>query len=119
MTPHQHGSARAALAARISALRKGRGMTQAELSAAAGITRSHISAIEHGRCNTRLDSLDSIARALGVSLYQLFDEADGDGRVSAARLPPRIEERLPRYVGQRPAVKPPPPRRPPAYRHSR
>lgn len=98
MTGHRRqASARMLLAARIRRLRKQRGMTQEDLGAAAGITRSHISAIEHGRCNMRLDSLDSIAGALGVSLQQLFDEPGQEDNQRAPRLPPRIAEALGGY----------------------
>jgi transcriptional regulator with XRE-family HTH domain len=71
-------SVRLVLARSIQELRKLRGITQEELSTITGITRSHISAIEHGRCNIRLDNIDKIARALGVPLRQLFDEKGGE-----------------------------------------
>lgn len=71
-------SVRLVLARSIQELRKLRGITQEELSSITGITRSHISAIEHGRCNIRLDNIDKIARALGVSLRELFDEQGGE-----------------------------------------
>ena len=79
-------SVRLVLARSIQELRKLRGVTQEELSTSTGITRSHISAIEHGRCNIRLDNIDKIARALGVPLRQLFDER-GD-EVSEEQHPP-------------------------------
>ncbi len=71
-------SVRAVLARSIRELRTFRNITQEELSTVTGITRSHISAIEHGRCNIRLDNIDKIARALGVPLRQLFDEQGGE-----------------------------------------
>lgn len=80
-------SVRLVLARSIQGLRKLRGITQEELSTVTGITRSHISAIEHGRCNIRLDNIDKIAQALGVPLRQLFEEEQG-GEVSDDRHPP-------------------------------
>lgn len=91
-------SARVILAARIRRLRTALGMTQAELSEATGITRSHISAIENGRCNIRLDSVDKIARALGVPIQRLFDDEVGAEGERPSRRPLHIKERDGRYV---------------------
>jgi len=87
-----HSSVRTVLAHSIRELRKLRNITQEELSSITGITRSHISAIEHGRCNIRLDNIDKIAQALGVPLSQLFDEQGGDDSDSHPCTPFRIGE---------------------------
>ena len=43
------------------------GMTQAQMAAKLGLTQSRLSQIEHGR-TTRLDTIESYARALGLEL---------------------------------------------------
>ena len=87
-----NSSVRAVLAQSIRVLRRRRGITQEELSSVTGITRSHISAIEHGRCNIRLDNIDRIAHALGVPLRQLFEEQGGDDSERHPSRPLRVDE---------------------------
>jgi transcriptional regulator with XRE-family HTH domain len=52
----------------IRTLRDQQGLTQAELAAAAGVSRATINRIETGRSRTvDLDMLEKVARALGVA----------------------------------------------------
>ena len=48
--------------------RRARGMTQAELSAAAGVSRPHISTIESGLANPGMSTVMRLLRALDCSL---------------------------------------------------
>ena len=89
-------SIRSMLAVKIRTLRKKCGMTQEELSSITGITRSHISAVEHGHCNIRIDSIDKIARALGVSIRQLLDDQEADD-TKEHPASPQIKEDMGRY----------------------
>ena len=59
-------------------IRKSRGLTQAALSDATGISQPNISHIESGRHNPHLDTLTKIAEALGVHVKELFDDPDYD-----------------------------------------
>ena len=59
------------VAARIVELRRKRGMTQETLAAKASIHRVSMVNIERGRKQPTLDTLDRIARALGVTLVDL------------------------------------------------
>ena len=52
----------------ITAARKRAGMTQAELSATAGISQGDISSIERGQVDARLSTLIRIAMALDLDL---------------------------------------------------
>ena len=60
------------LSQRIERLRKDKGMTQEGLAEKAGLHRAYFWDIENGR-NISIKTAYKIARALGVSLAQLFD----------------------------------------------
>lgn len=53
---------------RIEELRIAKGLTQEQLSLAAGLQRSHILRIEQGRYNFQLDTLAAIAEVLGKKI---------------------------------------------------
>ena len=59
---------------RMRAARAERGMNQADLAAAVGVTRQTISMIESGNYNPTLRLCLGICRALGKTLDQLFWE---------------------------------------------
>jgi putative transcriptional regulator len=56
----------------IRELRTARGVTQAELATAVGVTRQTIIAIEQGRYSPSLEMAFLIARALGARLDEVF-----------------------------------------------
>ena len=62
------------LANRIKLFRKLRGMTQQDLSEAAGVNLSIIKKYEVGILNPKIERLEVIANALGISLYSLTIE---------------------------------------------
>ena len=69
----------------LEALRKSRALTQVELAEAVGTTQSTISRIEKGTMELgNFDKLDALAKALGVSVDQLMEDAPGGN----AGLPP-------------------------------
>ena len=53
---------------RIATLRKLAGLTQEELSARAGLQRSHISKIEAGKYAVTFETIQAIAEALGMTV---------------------------------------------------
>ena len=57
-------------------LRKAGQTGQKELSALAGVRQSTISDIEQGRASPRVDTLEKLAKALGVTLVQLVGGSD-------------------------------------------
>lgn len=59
---------------RVKALRGARGWSQEELADRAGMHRTYISAVERAVRNPTLTVMDRIAKALGLSLSELFDE---------------------------------------------
>jgi transcriptional regulator with XRE-family HTH domain len=66
--------ARLAFGRRVRSLRKACGMSQEQLADAAGLHRTYVSSLERGERNVGLDNVVILARALGVSPAQLFEE---------------------------------------------
>ena len=60
------------LGERFRSERKKQGLTQAKLSASAGIDRSYLINIEHGRSNITLDVIFRLCGALDMSVSDLF-----------------------------------------------
>ncbi|MCK6081260.1 helix-turn-helix transcriptional regulator [Microbacterium sp. EYE_5] len=56
----------------IRALRSDRGLTQAELAAAVGVTRQTLIAIEQGKYSPSLERAFQIVRTLGVPFDDVF-----------------------------------------------
>ncbi|MGC4406123.1 XRE family transcriptional regulator [Methyloversatilis sp. MC4-4] len=63
----------------IRELRRAHGLTIADISERADISRGMLSRIENGQTATSLDALSRIARALGVSLSALFKNYETEG----------------------------------------
>lgn len=61
---------------RVQTLRKQRGLTQAELAATIGRSEDMIGNVERGAASTRLTTTYEIARALDVTVAELFDFGD-------------------------------------------
>jgi transcriptional regulator with XRE-family HTH domain len=60
----------------LRAVRNEVGMSQSQLSRAAGLRHSHLSAIERGVRAPRLDTIVKLARGLGVQPGNLLRRAD-------------------------------------------
>jgi len=65
------------LAVNVRALREAKGWSQAELSERSKVPQSSIHYIEAGSRRPRIDTLQSLATALGVTVAELLDESDG------------------------------------------
>ncbi len=57
---------------RIAALRKERGLSQAELAAAVEVTRQTIISLEGGRYNASLTLAHKLARYFGTTIEDIF-----------------------------------------------
>jgi transcriptional regulator with XRE-family HTH domain len=60
----------------LTAARERRGMTQAELSDASGLTLSHISHLEQGLALPTLDTMGELAVGLKMTVSELVDGLD-------------------------------------------
>ena len=73
---------------KLRAARRRRGVSLREASSLAGLSVSHLSAIERGTRNISLAGLQRLAVALGISVSDLFGSSSGSGRlVHAGRRP--------------------------------
>lgn len=73
---------------KLRAARRRRGLSLREASSPAGLSVSHLSAIERGARNISLAGLQRLAVALGISVSDLFGSSSGSGRlVHAGRRP--------------------------------
>lgn len=59
-------------AERLRDIRTAKGMSQEQLADEAGIHRTHVSLIERNRRSVRLETLERLAKALGVPPSQLI-----------------------------------------------
>ncbi len=57
---------------KVRQLRESKGMTTREFASVAGISTETLHAVEHGRRQPSIRTLDKIARALGVEARDLF-----------------------------------------------
>jgi len=58
---------------RVRMLRKSKGWSQEEFADQCGLHRTYIGAIERGERNVSLNNIHAIAKALGLSVKDLFD----------------------------------------------
>jgi excisionase family DNA binding protein len=76
------------LGEKLRAARRRRGLSLREASGLAGLSVSHLSAIERGTRNISLAGLQRLAVALGISVSDLFGSSSGSGRlIHAGRRP--------------------------------
>ena len=69
-----------ALGERMAQFRKARGITQAQIAEALGLTQQTYQSYEVGRRRIPVSTLPSVARALSVSLEDLFGETENAPR---------------------------------------
>jgi len=77
------------LGRRVRELRLTRGLSQEKLAFTAGVHRTYLGGIERGERNPTVKNLTLLARALGVSLTELFafDETQPPGPASGSAAP--------------------------------
>ena len=75
------------LLTRLKKLREARGLTQEQFSEASGISYKYYQAVEAGRKrDLRLSTLERLAKAHGLELWQLFSPVAPTVRVSAKKV---------------------------------
>jgi transcriptional regulator with XRE-family HTH domain len=62
----------------IEKIRSEKGLTQAQLAAAAGIRPNTLGDLENRKKNSKLETLEKVAEALGLSVGELYCEIDVD-----------------------------------------
>jgi transcriptional regulator with XRE-family HTH domain len=61
---------------RLRELREGKSLSQGDIEKRTGLLRCYISRVENGHTVPAIETLEKMARALEVPLYQLFYEGD-------------------------------------------
>lgn len=69
-----------ALGTRIRSLRRERDITQSVLAEKCGLSNNFIALLERGRGAPSIETLEKLARALGVSIADLFEFAEPRGK---------------------------------------
>src|SRR5713226_9398743 len=64
------------ISARLRALREAKNLSQADIERRSGLVRPYLSRIENGHTIPSLATLEKLARALEVPLYQMFYEGE-------------------------------------------
>jgi transcriptional regulator with XRE-family HTH domain len=68
---------------RIRALREKQGLTQGDLEERCGLLRCYTSRVENGHTVPSLETIEKIARALGMPLYQVFYDGEKPPEIEA------------------------------------
>jgi transcriptional regulator with XRE-family HTH domain len=63
---------------RLKKLREGRSLSQGDIEKRTGLLRCYISRVENGHTVPSLETLERLAAALEIPLYQLFYEGDAE-----------------------------------------
>lgn len=66
---------------RIKELRKAKGLTTDDLAAIVGMSRSYVNELENGKKTINGRRLEQFATALGVTIYDLIDDADASAEI--------------------------------------
>jgi len=61
---------------RLRALREGKHLSQGDIERKTGLLRCYVSRVENGHTVPSIDTLEKLARALEIPLYQLFYEGE-------------------------------------------
>ena len=72
------GDVQAAFGRRVRTLRKREGLSQERLALRCGLDRTYVGGVERGERNISIVNIEKIARALGLSLRDLFDDETTD-----------------------------------------
>jgi transcriptional regulator with XRE-family HTH domain len=72
---------------RIRAIREAKGLSQGDIEKRSGLRAPYVSRVEHGHTEPSVATLERFARALEVSLFQLFYEG------KKRPLPPHLPKR--------------------------
>ena len=73
---------------RLRQLRMAKGLSQGDLEERTGLLRCYLSRVENGHTIPSVETLDRLAKALGLELYQVF--FSGNGSPEAPKLAKEI-----------------------------
>lgn len=79
---------------RLSELRDERALRLREVAEASGLSVPYISHLEHGHATPRIETLECLAAAYGITLQDLLTGVDGYGTRTDAAVPTPLRELL-------------------------
>jgi transcriptional regulator with XRE-family HTH domain len=65
---------------RLKAIREMKQMSQGDIEKRTGLLRCYISRVENGHTVPAIETLEKMARAMEIPLYQIFFDSDGDAK---------------------------------------
>jgi transcriptional regulator with XRE-family HTH domain len=72
---------------RLKELRESKELSQGDIEKRTGLLRCYISRVENGHTVPAVSTLEKMARALEVPMYQLFHEGEASASVRSLKLP--------------------------------
>jgi transcriptional regulator with XRE-family HTH domain len=77
---------------RLRELRESKNLSQGHIEKRTGLLRCYISRVENGHTVPAIETLEKLARALEVPMYQLFHDGEAAESVRSQKLPKGAEE---------------------------
>jgi transcriptional regulator with XRE-family HTH domain len=77
---------------RLKGLRESKELSQGDIEKRTGLLRCYISRVENGHTVPAIETLEKLARALEVPMYQLFHEGEAASSIRNLKLPKVSEE---------------------------
>lgn len=81
---------------RLKQIREMKNMSQGDIEKRTGLLRCYLSRVENGHTVPAVETLEKIARAMEIQLYQLFFNSDGEKQPQALEVPERRARKLSR-----------------------
>ena len=75
------------IGSRLKELRESKNLSQGDIEKRTGLLRCYISRVENGHTVPAVETLEKMARALEVPMYQLFHEGEAAASVRKLKLP--------------------------------
>lgn len=72
---------------RLKAIRESKSLSQGDIEHKTGLLRCYISRVENGHTVPAIETLEKMARAMDIQLYQLFFDENGSKKPQALNLP--------------------------------
>ena len=72
---------------RLKQIRESKDLSQGDIEKRTGLLRCYISRVENGHTVPAIETLEKMARAMEIELYQLFFEPNGKKEPQALKLP--------------------------------
>jgi transcriptional regulator with XRE-family HTH domain len=77
---------------RLRELREAKELSQGDIEHRTGLLRCYISRVENGHTVPAIETLEKLARALEVPMYQLFHDGEAASSIRNLKLPKDTEE---------------------------